>query len=191
MKNMPQANGLTSFDPALPRSRTLAHPGPFNPVRIQAKQSRSATHIRLALAPNLDLFTAIVRPLNAMGIHSASITLLGGSLKTAHYCVAPPDPSGNAVIAYTPAIAAGSACLIFGNATVGKNSKGTPIVHCHAVVQTESGAIRGGHLFTEKCIVGYAPLYALVTSIDDFELIVTPDLETNISLIQPQEKHDA
>jgi predicted DNA-binding protein with PD1-like motif len=188
---MPQANGPTNVAPTLPRSRTLVHPGPFNPVRIQARQSRSATHIRLALAPNADIFTAIVGPLNSMGIHSASITLLGGTLQAAHYCVAPPDPSGNAVIAYTPAISAGRAYLIFGNATVGKNSKGAPIVHCHAVIQTESGAIRGGHLFADNCIVGDEPIYALVTSIDDFQLIVTPDLETNISLIQPREKRNA
>jgi predicted DNA-binding protein with PD1-like motif len=186
---MPQANERPhGFDPAMARARTLAHPGPFNPIRIQAKQSRSARHVRLALAPNIDLFTALIHPLLRMSIQSASITLLGGALKIAHYCVAPPDPSGEAVIAYTPAIAAGSAYLIFGNATIGKNQQGAPVVHCHAVIQTEQGAIRGGHLFTEQCVIGYAPIYALVTSIDDFELRVAPDLETNISLIQPEEK---
>ena len=31
-----------------PRPRTLIHPGPFNPVRIQSKHSERGRHIRLA-----------------------------------------------------------------------------------------------------------------------------------------------
>src|SRR5689334_21661806 len=100
-----------------PRPRTLIHPGRFNPVRIQSLRSPSARHVRLALLPGLTLFDALVKPLAEIGITSASTTILGGYFETLQYCVAPPDPSGQAVIAYTNPIPAGRSYMVFGNAT--------------------------------------------------------------------------
>lgn len=55
------------------------------------------------------------------GIENASLTILGGYFDILSYCVAPPDPSGRAVIAYTKPIDAGAAWLVFGNATLGRS----------------------------------------------------------------------
>lgn len=170
-----------------PRPRTLIHPGAFNPVRIQSRQSAQARHVRLALQPGLSLFEALVRPLAAMGITNASTTILGGFFSELQYCVAPPDPSGRAVIAYTAPIAAGHCTMVFGNATIGKDAAGRPLVHCHAAIRTEDGAVRGGHIIPHAAIVGAEPIAVLVTSLDDFELRVAFDPETNISLLQPAE----
>lgn len=170
-----------------PRPRTLIHPGAFNPVRIQSRRSAGARHIRLALQPGLSLFEALVRPLAAMGIEHASTTILGGFFDALNYCVAPPDPSGRAVIAYTAPIAAGRCTMVFGNATIGKDVAGRPIVHCHAAIRTESGDVRGGHILAPDAIVGAEPIGVLVTSLDGFELRVAFDAETNIPLIQPTE----
>lgn len=171
-----------------PRPRTLIHPGPFNPVRIQSKHSERGRHIRLALQPGLSLFDALVKPLAEVGVKNASTTILGGFFTELQYCVAPPDPSHKAVIAYTQPIRAGRAYMIFGNATLGKDAHGKPIVHCHAAIRTESGQTKGGHILTESSIVGPEPIPVLVTSLDGFELRVTYDPETNIELLEPQEE---
>ncbi len=78
--------------------------------------------------------------------------------------------------------------MVFGNATLGKSANGAPLVHCHAAVRTESGLIRGGHILTQQSIVGSEPIAVLVTSLDDFELRVAYDAETNIPLLQPREE---
>jgi predicted DNA-binding protein with PD1-like motif len=170
-----------------PRARTLVHPGPFNPVRIQSKRSASARHIRLALEPGASLFEALVRPLAEAGIEHASTTILGGTFARLSYCVAPPDPTRQAVIAYSAPIEAGATFLVFGNATIGKNQRGAPIVHCHGCFRTSSGVTKGGHILADESIVGSQPIPVLVTSLDGFELRVAFDPETNIPLIQPHE----
>ena len=171
-----------------PRPRTLIHPGRFNPVRIRSIRAASARHFRLALQPGRNLFEALVRPLSEAGVENASTTILGGYFEQLHYCVAPPDPSGQAVIAYTRPIDAGVAFMIFGNATLGKSISGAPLVHCHAAIRTMTGEIKGGHILTETCSVGRDPIPVLVTSLDEFELRQAFDPETNIPLLQPQER---
>lgn len=168
-----------------PRPRTMIHPGRFNPVRIQSLRSASGRHVRLALLPGVSLFDGLVKPLAERGITSASTTILGGYFDNLDYCVAPPDPKGEAVIAYTKPIPAGRSYMIFGNATLGVSMKGAPLVHCHAAIRTEAGEVKGGHILTDACIVGAAPIPVLVVSLDEFELRQDYDPETNIPLLQP------
>jgi hypothetical protein len=148
-------------------------------------RSESARHFWLALEPGISLFDAPVEPLAKVGLGSVSMTILGGHFERLHYCVAPPDPSRQAVIAYANPIDAGRAYMIFGNATLGKNLQNRPLVHCHAAIRTESGQIKGGHILTETCIVGSNPIPVLVTSLDGFELRQVFDPETNVSLLRP------
>ncbi len=169
----------------LPRPRTLIHPGRFNPVRIQSLRSSKGRHVRLALLPGVSLFDGLVKPLADIGITSASTTILGGYFEGVQYCVAPPDQQGRAVIAYSKPIPAGRTYMIFGNATLGKSIDGSPLVHCHAAIRTESGEVKGGHILTETCIVSRDPIPVLVTSLDEFELRQAYDPETNIPLLQP------
>jgi predicted DNA-binding protein with PD1-like motif len=168
-----------------PRPRTLIHPGAFNPVRIHSRHCQCARHVRLALQPGRSLFDALVRPLADMGIENASTTILGGFFDELQYCLAPPDPSERAVIAYTQPRAAGRCAMVFGNATIGKGADGRPLVHCHAAIRTESGEMRGGHIIAQASIVGCDPIAVLVTSLEGFELQVAFDAETNIALMQP------
>src|SRR3954462_14230475 len=85
----------------LPRPRTLVHPGPVGPVRIEHRHANRGRHFRLGLEPGRTLHDAIIGPLLARGVRSASMTLLGGRLSTLLYCVAPPDPTGERVANYT------------------------------------------------------------------------------------------
>lgn len=170
---------------AAPRSRLLQHPGRSRPIRIQCGQAASSAHLRLLLPPGSSLYDGLVRPLAALGISSASSTILGGAMAELQYCVAPPDPEKRAVIAYGAPIAAGPGHLIFGNATLGSSITGQPLVHCHAVIRDRAGAVRGGHILTERSIVGAQPISVLVTAFDGFTLRQAHDPETNISLLQP------
>lgn len=171
-----------------PRPRTLKHPGAFNPVRIQSRHADRGAHFRLMLQPGLSLYDALVGPLAEAGVKSASITILGGCFRAFNYCVAPPDPTGSAVVAYTAPIFAGETYLVFGNATIGRNQSGKPIVHCHAAFRTETGLVRGGHILAETSIVGTNSVPVLVTKLHGIDLRVAYDAETNIPLIQPQEE---
>lgn len=168
-----------------PRPRTLIHPGRFDPVRIQSLQAQHGRHIRLALQPGRSLYDALVTPLSAIGIASASMTILGGAAACLQYCVAPRDPSGQAVIAYSAPIAIGRCYIVFGNATLGKSMAGEPLVHCHAAIRTETGEVKGGHILTERTIIGPQPISVLVISLEEFELRQAYDPETNIPLMKP------
>ena len=171
--------------PALPRARTLVHPGPVDAIRIQHLQAPRGRHFRLGLEPGRTLEDAIIEPLLVLGVRSASMTLLGGRIDNLLYCVAPPDPSGERVANYTRPIEAGSATLIFGNATLGRNARGEAVVHCHATFACADGRVRGGHIVVDRCVVAGAPLPVLVTSLDGIELRITQDEETHMPLMRP------
>lgn len=170
---------------ALPRARTLVHPGRVGPIRIEHLHAPRARHFRLGLEPGRTLQDALIEPLWALGVQSASMTLLGGALERLLYCVAPPDPTGERVANYTRPIDAGAAMLIFGNATLGKSARGEPAVHCHATFVCADGRVRGGHIVVDRSIVGAAPLPVLATSLDGIELRITQDEETHMPLMRP------
>ncbi|MFL9924912.1 DUF296 domain-containing protein [Herbaspirillum lusitanum] len=170
------------------RPRLLIHPGPAHPVRIESRQSRRGRHVRLTLAPGANMFDAIILPLAAIGIEHASTTILGGDFEQIEYCVAQVDPSGQTRVGYAEPLRAGRSCLIFGNATIGKNQQGAPIIHCHGALRAENGAVKGGHILTQNSIVGARPISVLVTAFTDIQLRVAYDAETNISLIKPYQE---
>jgi predicted DNA-binding protein with PD1-like motif len=168
--------------------RYLRQPGRFNPVRIQSVASPFGRHIRLLLKPGESLYDAVVKPLDALNIRDASTTILGGIFEQLHYCVAIPDPDKRTVIAYSkPRFAGWGVYMVFGNATLGRSIEGKPLVHCHAVVRTETGEVKGGHIITESAIVGPRPISVLVTSLEGLELCQALDEETGIPLFQPVE----
>ena len=69
---------------------------------------------------------------------------------------------------------------------IGKGLDGLPLVHCHAAIRTREGVVRGGHVVPTTSRIGARPIAVLVTSLDEFELRVAFDPETNIALMQPQ-----
>jgi predicted DNA-binding protein with PD1-like motif len=169
----------------LPRPRTLVHPGPVGAIRIEHRHANRARHFRLGLEPGRALQDAIIEPLKALGVQAASMTILGGRLGRLLYCVAPPDPTGERVANYTRPIAAGAATLIFGNATLGRSTRGEPLVHCHATFVCEDGRVRGGHVVVDRSTVGDAAIVVLATTLDGIELRITQDEETHMPLMRP------
>ena len=167
------------------RPRTLVHPGPVHPVRIEHRQAASARHVRLALEPGRTLHEALVEPLARLGIGCASMTLLGGPLASLSYCVATTDPTGVRVAAYGRPIEAGAAVLVFGNATLSRGPEDRPLIHCHAAFALADGTLRGGHVVTDRTRVGDVPIPVLVTAIDGFGLRQGYDDETHMPLVRP------
>lgn len=167
------------------RARTLQHPGQYDPIRIKSEHSREARHFRLSLEPGRTLYDALVVPLSELDAATASTTVLGGWFSTLQYCVAPPDPRKEAIIRYSAPIDAGESYMVFGNATLGTNMEGAPMVHCHAALKRSDGAVMGGHIIPEETIVGDVPISVLVTAMDDFSLRQALDPETCIPLFQP------
>ena len=178
---------MTDFTTALPlpRPRTLVHPGPVGAVRIEHRHANLGRHFRLGLEAGRTMQDAIIEPLMLLGVQAASMTILGGKLAKLLYCVAPPDPTGERVANYTRPIDAGAATLIFGNATLGRNARGEPIVHCHATFVCEDGRVRGGHIVVDRSVVAGEPIPVLAISLDGIELRITQDDETHMPLMRP------
>lgn len=183
-RQLPLASPRTSILDLPFRSRTLRHPGRLRAERFQTIEGTYGSHIRLTLLPGRTLFDGLVEPLAALGIRGASTTILGGHFESLSYCLAPPDPTGSAVIAYGAPISAGRSYLVFGNATLGASSAGAPLVHCHGAVRRDDGHVQGGHILPDRSIVA-EPISVLVTAFDGFALRQKFDPETNISLLQP------
>ena len=146
--------------PGLPRSRTLVHPGPYGAVRIEHRGAERGRHFRLSLPPGRSLYDSIVEAMSSVEVHNASMTRLGGELDALSFCLARPGVTGRVVATYGAPQAVQSAQFIFGNATLGKSHAGSPVIHCHAVFRTAQGAVRGGHILTDKAIVGAKPVTA-------------------------------
>jgi hypothetical protein len=170
--------------PPLPRPRTLVHPGPARSVRIEHLHADAARHVRLALAPGRTLHEALVESLLSIDMPCASLTILGGRMERLLYCVAAPDPSGARVAMYGAPRDAGAATFVFGNATLGRSSRGAPVVHCHATFVRADGEVRGGHVVVDRSFAA-EPLPALATSLDGFELRIAVDEETRMPLMRP------
>lgn len=176
----------------LPRPRTLVHPGPAGAVRIEHLCAGRARQFRLALPPGASLHDGIVNALAAQGVRSASMTLLGGTLESLHYCLAVRDTSGRHVAIYGSPIAARNAGLLFGNATLGISAESTPVVHCHAAFCVDGNKAHGGHLLADRCRVGAVPVIVLVTALEGIALRVGFDEETRLPLLRPhREPFDA
>jgi predicted DNA-binding protein with PD1-like motif len=172
--------------PGLPRPRTIIHPGPVGAVRIEHRRAERGRHFRLSLPQGRSLYDALVEALASVLVQNASMTLLDGDLDALSFCLALPDDTGRVVATYGKPHVVGPARLIFGNATLGKSNAGTPVVHCHAVFRLEDGSVRGGHVLTEKTIVGRSPVKVVATALDGFDLRITYDEETRMPLLRPK-----
>jgi predicted DNA-binding protein with PD1-like motif len=159
----------------LPRPRTIVHPGTYGAVRIEHMQAARGRHYRLSLPQGRSLYDSIVEALASVDVHNASMT----------FCLARPDATGRVVAAYSAPELVQSARFIFGNATLGKTPAGTPVVHCHGVFRTSEGDVRGGHVLTEKAIVGASPVKVVATALDGFDLRISLDEETRMPLLRP------
>lgn len=170
------------------RPRTLVHPGPVAPVRLEHVAARAQRQWRLVLAPGQVLLSALTDALAAQGVQAAAMALLGGELQTVAYCLPIPDPEGKVIATYGAPLVLHHATLLRGSATLGLGADGAPVIHCHASFSDTQGAVRGGHVLTDRTVVGQRPVTVLVTALDGIDLRLGFDPETRLHMLRPTEK---
>ena len=172
------------------RPRTMAHPGPVAPLRLEHVAARGQRQWRLQLAPGQVLLGALTGALAEQGVQAAALTLLGGQMQTVAYCLPIPDPEGQVIATYGAPLVLHDVCLLRGSATLGLGADGAPVVHCHASFADAQGTVRGGHVLTERTVVGRRPLTVLATALDGVGLRLGFDPETRLHMLRPSEKRD-
>ena len=170
------------------RPRTMVHPGPMAPVRLEHVVARGQRQWRLSLASGQVLLPAITAALGAQGVHAASLALLGGELQTVAYCLPIPDPEGQVIATYGEPLVLHNVRLLRASATLGVGANGSPVIHCHATFADAQGAVRGGHVLPDRTVVGRRPVTVLATALDGIDLRLGFDPETRLHMLRPTEQ---
>ena len=174
------------------RPRTMVHPGPVAPVRLEPVAARGQRQWRLSLAPGQLLLQALTDALAAQGVRTAALALLGGELETVAYCLPIPDPEGQVIATYGAPLVLHHVALLRASATLGQAADGAPVIHCHASFADADGTVRGGHVLPDRTVVGRRPVTVLATALDGIDLRLGFDPETRLHMLRPTEKaHDA
>lgn len=166
--------------------RQLKQPGPEQFPRILVSPAEPAGDVIITLAEGDDLLNGLRSAITRMGHRTAGIELLGGTLSALHYFTGMPDPTGQRLATYgDPTPLDGPITLLGGNAILGLDAEGVPMVHCHAVMVDRHGKVHGGHLPPGGCRVGAGGVRALAAIHDGAGFGVKPDVETNYSIFHP------
>lgn len=174
------------------RPRTMVHPGPVAPLRLEPVAARGHRQWRLSLAPGQVLLQALTDALAAQGVQTAALALLGGELETVAYCLPIPDPEGQVIATYGAPLVLHRVALLRASATLGQAADGAPVIHCHASFADADGTVRGGHVLPDRTVVGRRPVTVLATALDGIDLRLGFDPETRLHMLRPTEKpHDA
>ncbi len=168
--------------------RTLCHPGPPDPVRIDA--IRAEPHaLRFTLPAGQTLAQALTAPVVAAGFQCATVTVRDAAVNPFRYVMPNPSPDAAHVAWFSATQApAGVSRIEQANVTVGWTD-GAPSIHCHAVWREPDGQRRGGHILpTETCLS--EPTEATAWGFRNVRIETKPDAETNFTLFQPQGEAD-
>lgn len=168
--------------------RTLKQPGPAGEPRRAAVTLAAEAQFRVTLPEGTDYLTGMTEALAARGIESAAIQVLGGSFASMQYLTGQEDKSGARVATYgEPTPLEGPVRVVGGNAILGKDAAGGPLLHSHIVVVDSAGEIHGGHIPPGVCPAGPSGIAALVTVMNGGGFRVARDDETNYDIFQPAE----
>ena len=180
--------GVELLDPgSMAHRRSLKQPGPSSPRRVFPQVAPTADQLSVWLAPGV-MFDAVVDSMATNGFNHAGLQIFDGDLAVAFYQVAPPDPTGEKVVAYGPPIPLpGGARIVMASITLGRTVDGKPILHCHGVLRDRQGKLYGGHIPTDLCVIGAEGVSAWAGVSKDAGFIVRPDTETGFSLLVPCE----
>ena len=169
--------------------RLLTHPGPVAPERSALAWGQAGPSYRLTIPEGEDLYETLISALSSEGVLSAGIVLMGGRLSRLCFMTGRPTEPGDD----TPRVAAHCgpleiACpaeVVGGNAILGRDAQGNPLIHCHAVFVDAEGVLRGGHLMRGQSIAGPGGIRAHAAALSDVAFAVWPDHETGFDIFQP------
>jgi predicted DNA-binding protein with PD1-like motif len=183
---------MPSLAQALPRqpadsparfARSVRHPGPPEPERVVTLAGQ-AQSLRFTLQAGLSLRDAISTALGAAGIEGGTVRFENLQVSAHHFLMPalPVDDQHAAFYSAPHAIEEGT-LIEYACATYGRRD-GEPFVHCHAIWRGRDGQRQGGHLMTEKTIIG-APCQARAWGLGDATMATRYDPETNFTLFYP------
>jgi predicted DNA-binding protein with PD1-like motif len=169
--------------------RTMVHPGPRAQVRLEHVSASGARQMRIALPRGSNLHDGLTQVLASVGAQAAAMALVGGDLDEVAYCLPVPDPEGQVIATYGAPHVLHGASLLRGSATLGQDAQGQPVIHCHASFSDADGGVRGGHLLTQRTVVGQQPVTVLVSVLDGVALRLGFDPETRLNMLRPSMQH--
>ncbi len=171
--------------------RTIQHPGPAMPQRIDAVPVSLRRH-DLLLQPGRPLLDAVVNALRAVDggrshpvTTSAVLRLSGGAFEPFAYVMPALSTSADHAVYFSGRFDADgtvrlhTACVTFGG------QSGEPWLHCHALWTAADGSPGGGHVLPRDAVVS-APIEATAWCMDGGGFDVVRDDETRFSLFRPQ-----
>ncbi len=166
--------------------RTVKQPGPPAKPRLLSVAAGNGGELRLVLQEGEDLLNGLAAALGRAGVVSAAVALAGGRFSRMQYLTGQPCDDGSRVATYgAPTVLEGPVVLLSGNAFLGLDEKGKPIVHCHAVLVDNRGKVHGGHLPPGACVIGRGGVIAHVAAFAGAALHVRHDAETNYPVFHP------
>lgn len=172
--------------------RQMKQPGPIQSPRILTEICASSRDAIIFLPEGTDLLNGLRDAILSLGGKGAGVALLGGRIARLHYFTGVPDPTGRRLATYgEPTPLTGPVELLSGNAIVGRDMTGEPLVHAHAVIATADGRVHGGHLPPGECPVGDGGVRALAALHDGALFTVGEDPETNYSIFHPDRNGEA
>lgn len=156
----------------------MIHPGPTFSQRIVVAPTRLKETGPVHLSGPMSLRDAIAGLATALRFSSGVGTIEGLVLQRTRFTTGGPAREGKAAN-YTWIRDFGTSRILKGNFTFGTDVNGGPMVHCHALIESEElDHLNGGHLFPADCIVAEAGGTVTLHGLPDLQLVQKQDPET-------------
>lgn len=163
--------------------RTLLHPGPVHPRRIDSFAG-SARHLTFTVPAGVSLLDGLTAPLVEAGFQAAVLRFAKAQVEPFRY-VMPDHARDSDHVAYfsAPRAPQGISTIDRAAATFGWNAH-KPFLHCHAAWIEPDGQRRGGHILNGETRLA-APVTAKAWGFDRLRIDTAEDAETRFTLFQP------
>ncbi|MER7395263.1 DUF296 domain-containing protein [Streptomyces sp. NPDC000151] len=138
----------------------------------------------MLLPPRVRLIDALADAAHRLGVDSAQVELLSGTLGPVHYCIPAECPDGSKAVGFSATrTSSGPVSVLAASATLGRRD-GAPFMHCHAAWLNADGVVRAGHLWPETT-VGQVPPHAVIHPLPGVHNRNADDPETLLPVFTP------
>jgi predicted DNA-binding protein with PD1-like motif len=163
--------------------RSIQHPGPPAPERIQWVEARGRA-FSFTLQAGLSLLEAARRGFVAQGFAGGVLNMRDGALGPSAYVMPALSKTGENAAFYSDTFRpAGVTQLRMGAMTLGVRD-GASFFHCHALWREADGRAGGGHILPEETVVA-EPFEVDAFGLDGAIFMAETDPETNFKLFGP------
>lgn len=169
--------------------RLLEHPGPAEAPRSLIAWGAASRSYRITIPSGTDFMDTVIAAMSEQSVVSAGIVLLGGSVSRLAFMTGRPIRPDEAITRVAshngPHEIACPARIVGGNAILGQDREGAPLIHCHALFVDRHGAACGGHLIRGGCIAAPEGIRLHATALADIAFRNAYDAETDFEIFHP------